>query len=148
MYYHGLSCTILYYHVLSCTVMYYHVLLSVPGKKMLAYSAKQATEKTLEQNCFLALPPRHWQAWDKLHVCRPPESTNSYKFTYNMKFSFCSAKRFKPDFCKDCRLATPQKQRGHYAPRYFVLGGMLLLCHTVPLIICICLIRNKYFENL
>jgi hypothetical protein len=25
---------------------------------------------------------------------------------------------------------------------------MLLLCHTVPLIIFICLIRNKYFENL
>ena len=34
-----------YIHVLSCTIMDYHVLLSVPGKKILAYSAKQATEK-------------------------------------------------------------------------------------------------------
>ena len=71
-YIHVLSCTIMDYHVLPCTIMYYHELLSVPGKKIPAYSAKQATEKKiLEQNCFLALPPRHWQAWDKLHAGLP-----------------------------------------------------------------------------
>ena len=136
----------------TCTIMYYHGLSCAPfcsGKEDTCLFCKASNWKKIIGTKLFSCAASKTLASVGQIACRPPESTNSHIIWFFPDDTrICSAKRFKPDFCKDCKLATPQKQRGHYAPRYFVLGGMLLLCHTVPLIIFICLIRNKYFENL
>ena len=104
---------------------YIHVLLYVPKKiersleRHWSTLQSQQVKKHLEQSWF-------WGATSKTsadvgqNACGPPE------FIWNEldDTRICSKNCLKPEFCKDCGIATPKKQPGRYAAAYLCLFHM------------------------